>query len=160
MHIMPTQLIRYPFLLFLPMEQTTRIEWCTAKILRRAHSAPSHRVINRAERERERESERERDKDTRPVANRSLYCISFLFDTLLLIPSLFCPFLIYMCFLSCFFRTVPLFRQLPRTEGDASHSSDHLSQIHASRSCKTSVPSFTIIHHLIAEYTQVFRRLA
>lgn len=55
---MPTQLIRYPFLLLLPMEQTTSIEWCTAKILRRAHSAPSHRVINRAEKERERERQR------------------------------------------------------------------------------------------------------
>ena len=104
MHIMPTQVIRYPFLSFFPMEQTTSIKWCTLKILRRAHSAPSHRVINRAEKE------RERDKDTGVCAELQplLYIISILFHTLLLIPSLFCPFLIYMCLLSRFFRTVPL----------------------------------------------------
>lgn len=153
---MPTQLIRYPFLLLLPMEQTTSIEWWTAKILRRAHSAPSHRVINRAEKE------RERDKDTGACAESQplLYIISLLFHTLLLIPSFFCSFLIYMRLLSGFFQTVPLFRQLTCTNGDASHFPDHLSQIYASHSFDIGA----IIHHHSSSYcwihTGFFCRLA
>lgn len=96
------------------------MEWCRAKILRRAHSAPSHRVINRAERERERDKDRGACAESQPL----LYIISILFHTLILIPSLFCPFLIYMCLVSRFCQTVPLFLQLTRTGGHASHSTD------------------------------------